>query len=87
MESGSGILEKVKKLLGEVVGDPSLPSTLTGSTNIITEIGLESVQMINFVLVLEDEFAFEMDFENLDFSIFNSIDTLCKFISKSTAKA
>ncbi len=86
MERSFAIMEKVKKLLGEVVGKPSLPATLTGLTDIIADIGLNSVQMINFVLVLEDEFAFEINFEKLDYSIFESIDTLCEFIGNSTAK-
>lgn len=75
------VKEKVKQLLSEITGNPELAETLDGSTDIINDIGLDSIQMINFVLMIEDEFAIQLDFENFDFSNLNSVDILAEFIT------
>lgn len=76
-------IEKIKDLLVEVTGDASLKEKTSGSTDIITDIGLDSIQMINFVLMLEDEFAIMIDFESFDFSNFNSVEALADFIGRA----
>lgn len=53
---------------------------VNGSTSIINEINLSSLQMINFMFKIEDEFNVEIDFDNLDISKMNSISGLCDFI-------
>lgn len=75
------VKEKVKQLICEITGNPELAETLDGSTDIINDIGLDSIQMINFVLMIEDEFAIQLDFENFDFSNLNSVDILTEFIT------
>jgi len=86
MVSHTEIIEKIKKLLAAVTGDPTLVSQLKDSTDIITEVGLDSIQMINFILVLEDEFSIEVDFESLDYSVFKSIKALSQFIYTTLKK-
>jgi len=76
------IKEKIKDLLIEVTENESLSNTITGTTNIINDVGLDSIQMINFILMIEDEFCIEIDFENFDVENLNSVDTLCNFISE-----
>lgn len=75
------VKQKIKQLLGEITGNPELAETLDGSTDIINDIGLDSIQMINFVLMIEDEFQIQLDFENFDFSNLNSIDILTEFLT------
>lgn len=75
------VKEKIKELLGEITGNPELTETLDGSTDIVNDIGLDSIQMINFVLMIEDEFQIQLDFENFDFSNLNSIDILTEFLT------
>jgi acyl carrier protein len=83
MSMRNEVMEKIKELLIEVTGDPSWGEQLTGATDIINEVGLDSIQMINFVLMMEDEFGIEIDFENFDYTNFNSLDALCLFISET----
>lgn len=83
MSASNEIKGKIKELLVEVMGDPSLEEKLTGATDIINEVGLDSIQMINFVLIMEDEFGMEIDFENFDYTNFKSLDALCRFISET----
>lgn len=75
------VKERIKQLLGEITGNPELAETIDGSTDIINDIGLDSIQMINFVLMIEDEFQIQLDFENFDFSNLNIIDILTEFIT------
>ena len=77
------IAEKIKEILCEIKEDPSLMTKIQENTHIINEIGLDSLQMINLVLVIEDEFKVEIDFEKFDFSYFNSIKKLADFVQES----
>jgi acyl carrier protein len=82
--------ERLIKILIEVTGNQGLAIDLPDSTDIINEIGLDSIQMINFVLLIEDEFRIEIDFENFNVSNLQSISVLCEYIAdklKVLAKA
>lgn len=75
--------EKIKSILCEVKDDYSLMDNLYSSSDIVNEVGLDSLQMINFILRVEDEFGIEIDFENFDISQVSSISAFCNFISRS----
>jgi acyl carrier protein len=81
MEHDGDLKSRIKRLLGEVTGDTSLPDRITESTDIINELGLDSIQMINFILMVEDELAIEIDFQNFDYSYFERFDSLCHFLA------
>lgn len=74
--------EKVIQILSEVKNNDDLLSSLSASSDIVNDVGLDSLQMINFILKLEDEFCIEIDFEAFDYSHLDSIDKLCCFIDK-----
>jgi len=74
--------ERIKTILCEVKEDHSLMDNLCSSSDIINEVGLDSLQMINFILRVEDEFGIEIDFENFDISQISSIGTFCNYISR-----
>ncbi len=76
------IMEKVRGILTEVRGDSSISDRLTDSTNIITDVGLDSIEMINFILILEDEFRIEIDFEEFSYDNLSRMDRLCQSISE-----
>ena len=75
--------EKIKSILCEVKDNYLLMDKLCSSTNIVNDVGLDSLQMINFILRVEDEFGIEIDFENFDISQVGSISTFCNYISRS----
>lgn len=77
---------KIKKLLSEVKENSILANTLSDDADIINDVGLDSLQLINFVLKIEEEFDIELDFEDLDYSHLTSISSLCEFISEQKAK-
>ncbi|MEH2310942.1 MAG: phosphopantetheine-binding protein [Nostoc sp.] len=74
--------ETIKKILSEVKDTPVAVMTLSDDTDIINDIGLDSLQMVTFMLKLEEELNIQIDFNNLDFSNLMSVGSLCDFLSK-----
>jgi acyl carrier protein len=83
MDTVVDVMEKMKQLISEVAGNPELAENIDGSTDIINDIGLDSIQMINLVLLIEDEFEIQIDFEDFDFFTFSSIKALSDYIVKN----
>ncbi|MCD1257237.1 acyl carrier protein [Paenibacillus athensensis] len=80
------LIEEIKNVLVEVRKNPELTANLTESTDIINEIGLDSLQMISFILGLEDSFSIEIDFEQFDFDHLSSIGKLGEYIAGRLAE-
>ncbi len=74
--------EKIKEILSEIKENPAAAATLSDETDIINDVGLDSLQMVSFVLKLEEELDIEIDFDNFDFSHLSSINNLSEFLSK-----
>ena len=72
-------------LLSEVKENESLTKTMNSQTRIIDEIGLDSLEMINLILRIEEEFNIEIDFENFDICVMNTIGSLSEFIKSTKA--
>ncbi len=53
-------------------------------SSLIDDLQLDSIQIIELVTRLEDEFSFELDDEDMDFQYFSTIDTLAKFVESKT---
>jgi acyl carrier protein len=68
------------KIISEVKEDDNLVSTLNPDTNIIEEIGLDSLQMINMMLNIEEQIGVEIDFDNFELSTLNSIRTFAEYL-------
>jgi acyl carrier protein len=75
------LIEKVIQILAEVKNDPALVEKSGENTDIINEIGLDSLQMINFALRVEDEFGIVIDFEAFDFDLLLSLKSFCDFLA------
>jgi acyl carrier protein len=76
------MIEQIKLLLEEVKGVPGLSKELSDSADIIDDVKLDSLEMINFMLKIEDRLKVEIDFEQLDFSYLKSISALSEFLSR-----
>ncbi|WP_375502643.1 phosphopantetheine-binding protein [uncultured Nostoc sp.] len=75
------MLQEIKNILEQVKGVPGLSQSLADSANIIEDVGLDSLEMMQFMLELESQLAIEINFENLDFSDFQSIEKFGKFLT------
>lgn len=76
------MIEQVKTLLEEVKGVPGLAQSLQDSSNMIEDVQLNSLEMINFMLKVEQDLKIEIDFEQLDFDYFQSIAKFADFLSQ-----
>lgn len=74
--------KKVKEIIGEIKDKSYLAQTLSNETDIINDVGLDSLQMINFILRIEEEFDLEFDYDNFSYDHLSSIKTFCQFISE-----
>ncbi|MFB6366042.1 acyl carrier protein [Paenibacillus elgii] len=81
------VMQTVMKILSEIKESPELLSTLKPETDIVNEVGLDSLQMINFVLAIEDAFDVEIDFDDFQLEHLNSIQAFVAFLESVRADA
>lgn len=75
------MLHQIKVILSEIKNDPDLLLTATETTDIVNDIGLDSLQLIQFILRIEDEFDIEIDFDHFEYENFQSIEDFMTFIT------
>ncbi|WP_223068411.1 acyl carrier protein [Paenibacillus caui] len=75
------MFESIKEIIIKVKEDESLRNTLTPESDLINEVGLDSLQMINFILEVEDRFGVEIIYEDLDYSSLLSIEGFIDFLN------
>jgi len=73
---------KVKEIIARIKGDPTLVDTLPDGANLIRDVGLDSLQLIHFILQLEEELDIEFDFEGFDYDHLMSISAFCQFVAQ-----
>lgn len=73
--------EKIKDIIGEIIDNPDFAKTLSNDADILNDVALDSLQIIAFILRVEEELEVEFDFERFDYSHLTSIETFCRFIS------
>ena len=71
-------MEYIKSAILRVKQDFDIEN-LRESTDLINEVGLDSLEMIQFILQLEDEYEIEIDFDELDIELFSSVKKLDEF--------
>jgi len=60
---------------------------LTPETRLIDELGLDSVQLLELVVSLENEYLFVIEDEELDTKLFESMGTLTKYVQDKISGA
>lgn len=75
--------EKVIQMISDIKKDPALLETLNGSSSILHDSGMESLQIVHFILQVEDEFGCEINFDEFDMENLGSIDTFCEYIRQN----
>ncbi|GAA2683889.1 MULTISPECIES: acyl carrier protein [Actinosynnema] len=74
------VARRVREVLAGVLGTPELADGITDATNVVHDLGINSIQMINFLLALEDEFDVELEFEELSFEQLESLPEIRRFV-------
>ncbi|AIQ12900.1 acyl carrier protein [Paenibacillus durus] len=75
------MFESIKEIIIKIKEDESLRSTLTPESDLINDVGLDSLQMINFILEIEDRFGVEIVYEDLDYNSLLSIERFIDFLN------
>jgi len=82
MQQSPVTVEQIITMISEVKQDPSCLTRLDRDSDIIHDAGLDSIQLIHFILRVEDDFNVEIDFEEFDMEHLGSIQAFCNFVSR-----
>jgi acyl carrier protein len=77
----NAIVDALKRILGKIKSDPELPLRLSNHADLVAEVGLDSLEMLQFMLEVEASLAVQIDFDRLDFSYLRSLETLAAFLA------
>jgi len=81
MQQSPVTVEQIITMISEVKQDPSCLTRLDRDSDIIHDAGLDSIQLIHFILRVEDDFNVEIDFEEFDMEHLGSIQAFYNFVS------
>jgi acyl carrier protein len=76
------MIDQIKSILEEVRGVPGLSQNLADSASLIDDVGLDSLEMLTFMLKIEEQLRVRIDFEQMDFSYLQSIQALSEFLGR-----
>ena len=76
------VINQIVNILFETTNNNMDTVKIDQDTNLIEDLGLDSLQTINFVLLLEDEFDIEIDFEEIEYEMFQKLSTLIEYIEE-----
>lgn len=81
------ILEKIKGILlaDDFVGIKEGIEDITEETSLLDDLALDSLQILNLVVLLEEKFNFICEEEELNLDMFDDMHHLVSFIEKKTA--
>ena len=72
-------LDRIRDLLARVTESPDSAAGVTEETDLLNDLGIDSLHMITFLLSVEEEFDVEIDFESLEPEHLRSVRTFCEF--------
>jgi acyl carrier protein len=75
-------LEAIKQSLEKVKRAPGLAARLADDADIIQGVQLDSLEMLRFMLELEERLSIRIDFDLLEYSYLRSIGKLAEFMEK-----
>ena len=73
-------LEAIKTILAKLKSDPDLYTRLPETADLIDDVGLDSLEMLHFMLELEASLSVQIDFDKLEFSTVRSLHALATFL-------
>jgi acyl carrier protein len=76
----STTVDAIKRILTNIKSEPGLYARLPDSADLVEEVGLDSLEMLQFMLEIEASLCVQIDFDSLDFSTLRSIHTLAAFL-------
>lgn len=75
-------VRKIARALAEVKGNPSLAQSITLDTDILSEIGLDSLELTEFMLRVEEEFDVPVSYDRFELRYLWSVRALIDFLDE-----
>ncbi|WP_434444007.1 acyl carrier protein [Lentzea sp. E54] len=76
------VQEKIKTVLAAVLANGIEPAGISSDADLVDDYGLDSLQMISFLLGIEDTFDVALDYENLELDDLRSVRQFADFVSR-----
>jgi acyl carrier protein len=73
-------IRAIKDIIEKLKRAPGLAAELRDTTDILDGVGLDSLELLQFMLELEERLAIQIDFDKLEYSYLHSIQTLAEFL-------
>jgi len=72
--------DRIKELIIEKVLVGVNPDEINNDSQLVSELGLDSIQIIGLIGGLEEEFDMVLEDDDLDFELFSTINNLAKLV-------
>ncbi len=72
--------DRIKGLIIEKVLVGVNPDEISNDSELVSELGLDSIQIIGLIGGLEEEFDIVLEDDDLDFELFSTINNLAKLV-------
>ncbi len=79
--------DKVRTVLVEVLAGRFTAEQVNLDADLVDEYGLDSLQLISFLLGIEDTFDLELDYENLELDHLRSVAQFASYVRELTPAA
>jgi acyl carrier protein len=76
----SGTVGVIKDIIASVKREPQLAATLADDADIVNGVRLDSLELLQFMLEVEERLAIRIDFDALEFTALHSIRGLAEFL-------
>lgn len=73
---------EIIRMIAEVKQDPSLLRTVTGGSHLVSDLNLDSLQLIELILKVQEKFSVAMDFDSFEIEHVSSLDSFVQYISQ-----
>lgn len=81
--SKDSLYPQIKSLLVSMMElDTEKEKEINENTRLIDDIGMSSVEALEFVVLIEKEYSIMIEDEDLDANLFKDIKTLCEYVDK-----
>jgi acyl carrier protein len=78
---------QIRAVLATVLDNGMTAGDLSSDADLVTEYGIDSLQMISFLLDIEDTFDVPLDYENLELDDLRSVRQFADFVAGLLAPA
>jgi acyl carrier protein len=83
----SDVVFEIKTVLARVLANGTAASDIGTAADLVEEYGLDSLQMISFLLGIEDALNVELDYENLELDHLRSVGQFADYVGRLTTTA